>query len=274
MITCNRCGKENQDHYKFCLGCGNELAKAPAAPAPSRGPAWRDRSGDGRRPVAARPAARRAGHRADTSAIGDSADRDSAHAGRSQTRRGAAPLATDVGRNQAERLDAQPAGDGSARRRRKAKGGIPWETLRRCRRSSRRRHRFSSAPSAGGAGGGSRWSRPRSTGKPMPSAAIGGTPASETPFPGGQPPQAAGSVAPSTGGEIVCPSCGKLNQRRHSRSVVPAGRAWTVLLRSRCGARRSRTMFMAGPAQCQRASRARATRPDPSRRLGGRLAQL
>jgi len=22
MIVCNRCGKENQDHYKFCLGCG------------------------------------------------------------------------------------------------------------------------------------------------------------------------------------------------------------------------------------------------------------
>ena len=38
MITCNRCGKENQDHYKFCLGCGNELAKAvpaPSANAPS-----------------------------------------------------------------------------------------------------------------------------------------------------------------------------------------------------------------------------------------------
>jgi pSer/pThr/pTyr-binding forkhead associated (FHA) protein len=38
LITCNRCGKENQDHYKFCLGCGNELAKAvPVAsvPAPS-----------------------------------------------------------------------------------------------------------------------------------------------------------------------------------------------------------------------------------------------
>src|SRR5581483_973333 len=37
LITCNRCGKENQDHYKFCLGCGNELTKAPPAPAP--GPA-------------------------------------------------------------------------------------------------------------------------------------------------------------------------------------------------------------------------------------------
>ncbi len=29
MITCTRCGKENQDHYKFCLGCGNEIKSAP-----------------------------------------------------------------------------------------------------------------------------------------------------------------------------------------------------------------------------------------------------
>ncbi len=31
MIVCNRCGKENQDHYKFCLGCGAELT-SPAKP--------------------------------------------------------------------------------------------------------------------------------------------------------------------------------------------------------------------------------------------------
>jgi pSer/pThr/pTyr-binding forkhead associated (FHA) protein len=40
LITCNRCGKENQDHYKFCLGCGNELARpapAPSASAPGLG---------------------------------------------------------------------------------------------------------------------------------------------------------------------------------------------------------------------------------------------
>src|SRR5689334_22298249 len=29
MTVCNRCGKENQDHYKFCLGCGAELLVAP-----------------------------------------------------------------------------------------------------------------------------------------------------------------------------------------------------------------------------------------------------
>lgn len=57
MTVCNRCGKENQDHYKFCLGCGAELtvpkpggdmammktmmadpSQAPAAGAPLRGP--------------------------------------------------------------------------------------------------------------------------------------------------------------------------------------------------------------------------------------------
>lgn len=27
MITCPKCSKENQDHYKFCLGCGAELPR-------------------------------------------------------------------------------------------------------------------------------------------------------------------------------------------------------------------------------------------------------
>jgi pSer/pThr/pTyr-binding forkhead associated (FHA) protein len=59
VITCPKCSKDNQDHYKFCLGCGAELprdaapkpfspqtpphgmkaAQAAAAPAPSPGPA-------------------------------------------------------------------------------------------------------------------------------------------------------------------------------------------------------------------------------------------
>ncbi|MGC4067791.1 MAG: FHA domain-containing protein [Polyangiaceae bacterium] len=30
MITCRKCGKENQDHYKFCLGCGAELPRETA----------------------------------------------------------------------------------------------------------------------------------------------------------------------------------------------------------------------------------------------------
>jgi pSer/pThr/pTyr-binding forkhead associated (FHA) protein len=59
VINCSKCGKENQDHYKFCLGCGAELPKdkspkpfkadtppqgvaqqsAQAAPAPTVAPA-------------------------------------------------------------------------------------------------------------------------------------------------------------------------------------------------------------------------------------------
>src|SRR3954470_13531324 len=27
VITCPKCTKENQDHYKFCLGCGAELPR-------------------------------------------------------------------------------------------------------------------------------------------------------------------------------------------------------------------------------------------------------
>lgn len=37
MITCGKCQRQNEDHYKFCLGCGTPLAQAappePAAPA-------------------------------------------------------------------------------------------------------------------------------------------------------------------------------------------------------------------------------------------------
>lgn len=33
MHVCNRCGKENQSHYKFCLGCGAEMGDAAVAPA-------------------------------------------------------------------------------------------------------------------------------------------------------------------------------------------------------------------------------------------------
>ncbi|MEI8257155.1 MAG: zinc-ribbon domain-containing protein, partial [Deltaproteobacteria bacterium] len=42
MISCPKCGKENQDHYKFCLGCGNELPRdghgaRPFQPTPPAG---------------------------------------------------------------------------------------------------------------------------------------------------------------------------------------------------------------------------------------------
>jgi len=76
VITCPKCSKENQDHYKFCLGCGAELPRdvAPkafspqtpphgvrpfqgggsgAAPIPQAAPA----AAPAQRPVAAAPAA-------------------------------------------------------------------------------------------------------------------------------------------------------------------------------------------------------------------------
>lgn len=42
MIVCSRCSKENQEHYKFCLGCGAELPRdsnQPRALSPSDRPA-------------------------------------------------------------------------------------------------------------------------------------------------------------------------------------------------------------------------------------------
>jgi len=34
VIVCRKCNKENQDHYKFCLGCGAELVREASAPKP------------------------------------------------------------------------------------------------------------------------------------------------------------------------------------------------------------------------------------------------
>ncbi len=39
MISCSNCGKENQDHYKFCLGCGSKLEGPAPAPTPAPNPA-------------------------------------------------------------------------------------------------------------------------------------------------------------------------------------------------------------------------------------------
>jgi pSer/pThr/pTyr-binding forkhead associated (FHA) protein len=42
VITCQKCGKENQDHYKFCLGCGAELARDVAQKPYGRAPVAAD----------------------------------------------------------------------------------------------------------------------------------------------------------------------------------------------------------------------------------------
>ena len=36
MIVCPNCAKENQDHYKFCLGCGSDLPRAEEVSTPAR----------------------------------------------------------------------------------------------------------------------------------------------------------------------------------------------------------------------------------------------
>jgi len=59
VIACTRCGKDNQDHYKFCLGCGAKLerAAAPAAspPAPVAMPSVSIGTASTAPPVAASP---------------------------------------------------------------------------------------------------------------------------------------------------------------------------------------------------------------------------
>jgi hypothetical protein len=63
VIVCPRCSKENQDHYKFCLGCGAELprdvarkANAFRAPTPPEGvPVAEPAPAKAERPVARDP---------------------------------------------------------------------------------------------------------------------------------------------------------------------------------------------------------------------------
>ena len=64
MITCPKCGKENQDHYKFCLGCGAELPRGGGAAKPFTSntpphgiPAARPGAGASGAPPVAAPAA-------------------------------------------------------------------------------------------------------------------------------------------------------------------------------------------------------------------------
>ncbi|MDB4994222.1 MAG: domain containing protein [Myxococcaceae bacterium] len=58
MIGCPKCSKENQDHYKFCLGCGAELPRdtAPKAFSPQTPPQGM-KAASGRPAAAAAPVA-------------------------------------------------------------------------------------------------------------------------------------------------------------------------------------------------------------------------
>ena len=49
MIVCPNCSRENEDHYKFCLGCGTELTgddKPKGLGAPTAVPRRLGRVGD------------------------------------------------------------------------------------------------------------------------------------------------------------------------------------------------------------------------------------
>ncbi|NNE18570.1 MAG: FHA domain-containing protein [Myxococcales bacterium] len=48
MIVCSRCSKDNQDHYKFCLGCGAELPRLSGKPSSSTDAPPRGSTGSGR----------------------------------------------------------------------------------------------------------------------------------------------------------------------------------------------------------------------------------
>ena len=60
MIACTRCAKDNQDHYKFCLGCGAELprdaSKAAKAKKPQTPPSGFEKSEQAAVPAAAKSA--------------------------------------------------------------------------------------------------------------------------------------------------------------------------------------------------------------------------
>lgn len=61
MIICSKCGKENQDRYKFCLGCGAQLTSLgqPEAeqPAPGPGPGSAGAAGPAFTPISPTPPA-------------------------------------------------------------------------------------------------------------------------------------------------------------------------------------------------------------------------
>jgi pSer/pThr/pTyr-binding forkhead associated (FHA) protein len=60
VITCPKCAKDNQDHYKFCLGCGAELPRdaAPKPFAPQTPPHGMRTGGQPASPAAGAPPAR------------------------------------------------------------------------------------------------------------------------------------------------------------------------------------------------------------------------
>ena len=247
MITCNRCGKENQDHYKFCLGCGNELAKAVPVAAPVATPSAPIAATPP--PSAARPAAPDPVATERTPPPLAMARTEFVPAGGRGGDATPPPSATASGEikplGQPSAPSAQATASGTAQAAPKAKGGIPWGD------SPKMPAQFTPMPivqapppSSGGYGGGGGGSGSSPSVARGSVSNGGGTPAIGNAIPGFSAPALS---APPPSAEVICASCGK---------PIAPGFAFC----GTCGARvapapapaapaaNPRTMFMGGPA--------------------------
>jgi pSer/pThr/pTyr-binding forkhead associated (FHA) protein len=214
LITCNRCGKENQDHYKFCLGCGNELKAAPAAAAPSASAATPP-------PVVA--------DRAPTPPPLAMARTEFVPASPASTTPPPVAVASGEIRPNAERAASIPAQAAAA----KGRGGIPWND------SPKMPAQFTPAPTLQSP------VSPLGAGVGIPrSGAIGdgGTPPIGNSVLGNAVSAPAVSAPAAPSGEIVCVTCGK--------TIAPGfafcGSCGTRVAPTATAAAAPRTMFMAG----------------------------
>ncbi|HVY38544.1 MAG TPA: FHA domain-containing protein [Polyangia bacterium] len=224
MITCNRCGKENQDHYKFCLGCGSELVK-PAAPGPSAGLAPTPP------PVVSAPVATPPAAAAPEAAI--------------ETARTMLPPGPPASAVAGELRTPSPAGA-------KPRGGIPWNDSPRM--PDPIPFQLPPNPLAGATPGPRLTSSGTTNGGPASAATP--PPVAARPTGGAGSLPSAGSMAPTpppvmtnpaAGAELACPTCGKPVQVGFAfcgacgtRIARPANAAASA------AAAPPRTMFMAG----------------------------
>jgi hypothetical protein len=214
LITCSRCGKENQDHYKFCLGCGAKLEAAAAAPAPAPTP-----------PPAAKPVERTSVPigMAKTAVPPAGSTQLSDHGSRLMGLAGAAPApARDPGPTPAPAVSAAPAPAAAARRNDGPTPGVAAGVLVS---PSTGRH-TGVASAVGRATGGARvatsspglarahQSEPLAPGM-VPAPAVAAAPAAApAPAPVAIPAAAPtpGAGVPATGptaDTVICPKCGK-----------------------------------------------------------------
>lgn len=232
MITCNRCGKENQDHYKFCLGCGSELVKpaaavAPAAPVPAPMPA------------ATTPAAPEPGL---------------------ETARTMLPPGPPASAVAGELRTPSPAAA-------KPRGGIPWGDSPKMP-APMPSFQLPPNPLAGGTPGPRVTSGGTTNGGASPSAVTpppvlarpAGAAAPMNPSAAMAPTPAPVVTAPVAGGQMACPNCGKPVQPGFAFCGACGTRVSPQPAAAAPAAAPPRTVFMAG-------SNAAAVAPAPRGRL-------